>query len=381
MIDIVITADYEIFGNGSGDVSHCLFKPTADLLGLCDEYQAKLTLFFEIAEFWAFRRAEEEGKFGHLGYSPSGLMEIHARKAINDGHDVQLHLHPQWLHSEYGEEAWQVNIDYWRLPNVPHGLGDFDDILSLRGLLCKGKRELERMLKPLRSDYECIALRAGDHCIQPAQDVIRAMKEVGFLADSSVFKGGYIEQSPYEIDFRSAYSESSPWWVDAEDINKAILDGHGSILELPIYALKRPEIKKLTIWKVLQWFRKRNARHPPGCKGHPASPLKRGGNPKNPSDFFRSLVEPVATPWDFCSLTGHEMWSFLKTAVKKHGIRDTYFPLIMIGHPKTFVNHKEFRKFLKIVTQSSFFRNGHIRFSTITHAVRILQNDGTAKGN
>jgi hypothetical protein len=35
MIDIVITADYEIYGDGSGDVKERLIAPTDRLLGLC----------------------------------------------------------------------------------------------------------------------------------------------------------------------------------------------------------------------------------------------------------------------------------------------------------------------------------------------------------
>lgn len=370
MIDTVITADYEIFGNGMGDVRYCLVNPTAELLAICDQYGAKLTLFFEIVEYWAFKKAEAEGRLGHLGYSPSELMESQALEAIKSGHDVQLHLHPQWLDSEYTDDGWRVNLDYWRLPNVPHGLGDFGDMLSLRGLLSKGKHDLEEMLTPVCSDYECVALRAGGYCIQPARDVIRAMKEVGLLADSSVFKGGYLQEGPFDVDFRNACNESIPWWADPRDINKVAADREDTILEMPIYAVQQRRIEKLTVRKILQRFKKRNMRRPPGCKGHPAVFLKRRATPRTVGGFLNHLFESVVTKWDYCALMDDEMWWFLERSLKKNQSTNAYFPLIMSGHPKEFANQENFRRFLDRVTRSAHFRNRDLGFSTMRDAVR-----------
>jgi hypothetical protein len=369
MIHIIITADFEIFGNGTGDVRQCLVNPTAELLAICDEYGAQLTLFFEIVEYWAFRKAEMQGKLRHLGYSPSALMAGLAQEAIRGGHDVQLHLHPQWLDSEYTDDGWRVNLDYWRLPNVPHGLGDFDDPLSLRGLLSRGKQDLERMLGPVCSSYECIALRAGGCCIQPAQDVIQAMKEVGLLADSSVFRGGYTQETPFDVDFRSTYSASSPWWADPKDITQAAANRSETILEMPICAFEQRRIEKLTRKRILQELQRKTVQLPPGCRGHPAVSHQQAIS-KTPVGFFKYLFEPVYTQWDYCSLTGDEMWRFLRRFLEQKRGSDVYSPLVMIGHPKTFANSGNLRRFLDRVTGSSWFRNGDVDFSTMRNAVR-----------
>lgn len=370
MIDIVITADYEIFGNGTGDVRHCLVNPTSELLAICDAYGAKLTLFFEIVEYWAFGRAETAGELKGLDYSPRGLMEYQAMMALRGGHDVQLHLHPQWLDSEYMQDGWRVNLDYWCLPDVPHGLGDFGDVLSLRGLLSKGKHDLEEMLRPVRSDYECVALRAGGNCIQPARNVIQTMKDVGLLADSSVFKGGYVQEGPFGLDFRDAHSESRPWWADPGDINKALADGNDSILELPIYAVKRRRVERLDIRNILQWFKRRRMHRPPGCTGYPIVPLQQESEHRGLIALFNYLFKPVVVQWDYCRRTDNEMWWFLKKFLERAPDRDGYVPLIMIGHPKTFTNQDNFRKFLERLTCSPWFRDGSIRFSTMGDAVR-----------
>ncbi len=82
MIYLILTADYEIFGNGTGDVRCCVINPTNRLLNLCDRYGAKLTLFFEVCEYWAFRQAQTEGKLNHLDYNPAAEMARQAQDAV-----------------------------------------------------------------------------------------------------------------------------------------------------------------------------------------------------------------------------------------------------------------------------------------------------------
>ena len=74
MIHLVLSLDYEIFGNGSGDVRRNMIEPTDRLLALCNKYGAKLSIMLEVGEYWAMKRAEETGSL-HLGYSPSREIE------------------------------------------------------------------------------------------------------------------------------------------------------------------------------------------------------------------------------------------------------------------------------------------------------------------
>ena len=38
---LILTVDYELFGNGSGDIVNCVIKPTAMMLDIADRYNAK----------------------------------------------------------------------------------------------------------------------------------------------------------------------------------------------------------------------------------------------------------------------------------------------------------------------------------------------------
>jgi len=377
MINIVITADYEIFGNGSGDVRDCLISPTNEILRICNDYGVKLTLFFEVVEYWAYKRNEEEGNLNHLEYRPSVLMEQQAIDAIRDGHDVQLHLHPQWLGSHYIQDRWQLNLDYWCLPNVPNGIGEIGDIFSLRGLLYQGKSTLESLLSQHVSGYECMALRAGGWCIQPSADVMRVMKEVGFIADSSVYKGGFINDDLYNIDFRDAHSELNPWMADPDDINKVIgCDLVEGIWELPIFTRTQRRITRINLHRIgLFLNRKSNLKlRPDNCRGAPAKSSK--SNRKlllSPRRLFNFLIEPVAKQWDFCNLNAGEMWNFFNYFLREHYNLDKNHTLVMIGHPKEFNNYKEFHSFLNKISRHELFSSGNLRFVSISEAIKSLR--------
>ena len=106
-IKIVISGDYEIFGNGTGDVMNCMIKPTYGLLKICEKHGAKYTIFMEMGEYWAFKKYAKELE-KDLGYVPHEAIERQLKDAIKRGHDVQLHLHPQWLGAEYQNGEWNL---------------------------------------------------------------------------------------------------------------------------------------------------------------------------------------------------------------------------------------------------------------------------------
>jgi len=53
---VVISVDYEIFGNGEGDVRQHTVDPTNRMARLCEKYGAPLTVFFEVEEYLAFEK-------------------------------------------------------------------------------------------------------------------------------------------------------------------------------------------------------------------------------------------------------------------------------------------------------------------------------------
>jgi len=356
MVHLILTADYEIFGNGSGDVRCCLINPTNRLLDLCGKYGAKLTLFFDVCEYWAFRQAKAEGKLNHLDYDPAAEMAHQAQEAVRRGHDVQLHLHPQWLNAEIEGGHWKVDFSLWRTP----ALEDKHIVRTFR----KGKQTLEDLLRSIDPLYRCVAFRAGALSIQPEDKVLAAMKEVGLYADSSVAPGLKKNDGLEFYDFYNV--PDKPLWRISHSVAEE--DPGGTLWEIPI-ATKYVHFWErdfgTTLWRML----KKIPRFPEGCYGS-LPKIK-----KSQKRFIKNLnimdyLKPKLTMLDISS-TERTFSIFVKSAINRES-KTRVYPLVATGHPKCLVDAFGLRRFL----QRSRKRNMEklFCFNTLRELIKLLDN-------
>ena len=70
-LGLIITNDWEVFGDGSGDYFELQHKPLEALLKVVEEYGAKLTVMAEVGQQWAHQtlRNKSHGRVRsrHLG--------------------------------------------------------------------------------------------------------------------------------------------------------------------------------------------------------------------------------------------------------------------------------------------------------------------------
>jgi hypothetical protein len=103
---------------------------------------------------------------------------------INDisakGMDVQLHIHPNWLLSEYKDGKWIMNIDHYKLHAFGFSDGGAEKVFS------DAKFWLESCIHSVDKAYKCQAFRAGGFCIQPENDFIKLLLKHEISIDSSV---------------------------------------------------------------------------------------------------------------------------------------------------------------------------------------------------
>lgn len=223
---LALTLDYEAFEYPrKPDIEREVIRPTARLLDLADEHGARLSLFVEVGEmiFWD-RHAPEI----------SAPMKEQIRAAYRRGHDVQLHLHPRWLPrlgADYDARRGRVAWDLRR------GCLALLDAAELRAVLAEAHLYLCGLLAPVDPHYRPTVFRAGKYQILPHAPTFRILRELGYEADCSVWKGGYkatCEGMP-GFDFRHLWTSHEPFWPAADDINVAAPDDHARLLlELPI---------------------------------------------------------------------------------------------------------------------------------------------------
>ena len=325
--NLIITADYEVFGNGSGDVLTCMINPTKNLLNICNTTGAKLTIFLDVCELWAFEEVEKNGKWD-LNYSPSEKIKTQLIEAVKNGHDVQLHFHPQWLNYKYlGKGNWKLNHDKWRLPSLTD--------LEIDNLFAKGKQTLEALLQPVKSLYECNVFRAGGWCIQPEEAILVSMKKYGFKIESSVAVGVSNPQEDRFFDFSKA-PDLPHWKIDS----KVTVEESGSLLEIPIFTVEMDGVTRSRF--LAKRVVRKIALKPEGCTGFAETSIK-----KSKFSKVADLLKKQRSMFNFSdATTAEEMTWFVEQARKKYKLIERNIPLVMIGHPKTFANEKELKEFL-----------------------------------
>ncbi|MBN2810093.1 MAG: hypothetical protein JXR80_11425 [Deltaproteobacteria bacterium] len=357
MIDLVLSLDYELFGSGAGDVRRDIIEPTSRVLEICKKHDCPLTLMFEVAEYWAFRQAENEGKL-KLGYSPADLIEKQLIAAVANGHDVQLHIHPQWIGAEIVDGLWRLKMQQYRLSDLPGGLGSRNDPLSIWGVLHRGRETIERLLQPYKKSYECRVFRAGGYYMQPSERVIAAMKEVGLYADSSVVPGLRLKR-PFALNYTQAVKNIGFWWCAADDVCKTGPEFE-NVIEFPVCAVSKPYLMNFMPRKLLATVKRKLIE-----EGDRHGEINRLRSTPDVKEVLFNLFRMHTHNLDFCKLSARSMYKMVLRFGRS--ATEEITPVVMIGHSKDFWNDRELDNFLKMIKKVE-----NVRFSSFGDLVEKI---------
>lgn len=342
MIYLMFHDDWEIYGDGTGDPDHLMFDPAKRILDICDTYRAKYTIYAEIGQQLNMLDAIGSTKWCKYAKTWEDIL----KDAIQRGHDVQLHFHPQWIGAELKNDAWQLDYSKWNTGRLSYEL--LDDWIG------KGVLYLRNLLKPISSDYNVVSYRAGGWMCQPSTNLYKALKKNGIISDASVIKGRYAEFSDGgKIDFRYAHSKFEPWEVDPDDFAR---ERKGSGLwEFPVYSevsglphtvyLLNKSFRPLYYYKI---FRKRR--------------IQKGGGDYSPKTI------KTADKKDYYGSFGYmhykHLLSFLND-VKSNSVNETADThLIFLTHSKSFLNFPNFDRLLV-----NLKRFPDVNFTTTRHYI------------
>lgn len=99
----------------------------------------------------------------------------HILETYRQGHDIQLHIHPQWSQAKYENGSWLLEGD-WSLTNYSPE--------EAEGMIREGNNYLESLLRRLNPDYRCIAFRAGAWALAPSPHLLGILARLGFVLDA-----------------------------------------------------------------------------------------------------------------------------------------------------------------------------------------------------
>lgn len=227
-IALILSSDYELFGDGGGDVSREQILPTKHLLEILSSYGAKLTIMFEYGQYIAYKNY---GKENNKLIDDNKKITDQLIDLIKDGHDVQLHYHAQWHNAQYDKvnDSFAVDLNHVDITSL-----QYNEIVAI---LRDGKQFLEDLLRPYMNNYECIGFRAGSWAVKDEQKLLSALKESGFNIDSSVVPNTKFESEQVSFEYKDCPHQYKYWYVNKYLSKKASTDG---FIEIPVYTVKSP---------------------------------------------------------------------------------------------------------------------------------------------
>ena len=198
------------------------------------------------------------------------------------------------------------------------------------------------MIQPFNVNYQCNIFRAGGFNILPSENSVSVLEELDFIADSSVFVGGYERNEYSYLDFRNLSTEFPYWFINKGNVmNQNNLFKAEKILELPIFSLP--------FYRFMKYDFARTRR----CRARLSSlqeKLKVRTVKKSSLQKRHSYAKKEYLTWDYCLFNTSKMNKFIKMAKKDwHGCNH-YRPFVAIGHSKSFVDDSALKLLLKDTT-------------------------------
>ena len=220
---VYITLDYELFlGKETGSVDECLIRPTNRLESYLSNLSENAKIVFFVDALFLLRLRELTSVSRKLKDEFERIVSQLQSLSIK-GHDIQLHLHPQWFYSEYDfvDEKWILDFEHYRLEDCPQ---DDVDKMVRTGV------ELLESITGIRPT----AYRAGGYSFPQAPEYIAVLKKYGISEDSSVFMGKKASGKYQQYDY-SMIKNYQPYSFSQSVI---CADSDGSFTEYPISVIR-----------------------------------------------------------------------------------------------------------------------------------------------
>jgi hypothetical protein len=329
---VAITVDYEVFGNGTGDVRQHVTEPAERMCQIAERYGVPITIFFEIEEYLQFERHAQELR-NALGYDPAEAMRRQAADLSRRGHDIQLHIHPQWYEAERRDSGWLLRDDRLTVDSL------FETVEETTRYIRERRMALEEI-----SGKPVVAYRAGGFAAQPANRLLEALAETGFKIESSVVKGMH-RSRPQPLDYRAAPIGRRLWRI-SDEVSRE--DPSGPLWEIPVYSRMGRRFQQLTLSRLKAKF---SSNVP---KARQREMIDELGMGRTPASVLSFLAAPVPIKLDYHNLTPAALHKMIVTApAPPEGDLDV---LILIGHTKEHVNDAAFEESLKRIAADPSLR-------------------------
>jgi hypothetical protein len=364
-IYIALTDDWELRGDGSGDIEKIQFEPMRRLVDLYDKYGARGTFNAEMMQQLAFRKHQD--RHPELG-ALADRWDESVSGAHGRGHDIQLHIHSQWAKAEYQSGRWRLNGD-WSILNF-----EPDEALAM---LLAGKEYLEKLLKPVDPEYRCVAFRAGSLAIAPSPHMLELLVQLGIELDTSIVGGLRVDTRNLQLDYTSCEESFLPFYPRMEDARR-VSEKREKIVCVPIHHFygSRHEVFKQVLsigWdRTTRKFKKSNG--VAQLDSYAQQEWASVGRSSKFATIYDKAIKPCLNgkhlTSDFSRLSHSfvdEMFDAIQTSAASTGLEKV--PVVLTNHSKYMEDYSPIESFLKRAS-----RDESIEFVTLSALAEKLKS-------
>jgi hypothetical protein len=208
MIHLALADDWELRGDGSGNMEKIQFEPLRRLLEIYEANGLTASINAEVMQQLSHRR--HSAKYPALGRLADRWDETLAG-AVRRGHDVQLHTHCQWSRSSFDGTSWQLDGD-WNITN-------YDQAEAAEMIACS-KAYLESLLRQVDPAYSVVSYRAGSWAIAPSPHMMQVLSQNGIELDVSIVAGLRVANSKVCLDYTSVEEGFLPFYPLLSDARR-----------------------------------------------------------------------------------------------------------------------------------------------------------------
>lgn len=323
MIALVFTIDYEIYGDGTGDLSALVHEPAERLYEIFRKWQSKFVTFVEVAEL---EKIERFGTDRAIDRVKRQVAKFH-----REGFELGLHLHPQWCNAEFRNGTWDLDYSEYNLCKLSRSriTEIVDSSLSYLRMLAG------------QPNFTPLSFRAGNWLFQPSAKPAGVLYDHGIRIDSSVFKGGL--QRQHGLDYRPAPKDLH-YWRFQDDVLKPIADG--AWIEFPIHT------RMVHSWRMATGKRLEISH---AAKARPR-PIRHRVSRMLDLMRFRYPLK-----LDFCRMTLAEIMTTMEAIIEEdRRDHESFRPVVAIGHTKDLIDFEMIEQFL------SFLHSAQIGVTTFS---------------
>jgi len=357
-IYLALTHDWELRGDGSGDIEAIQFAPLRRLLEIYAKCGVRTTILPDLMQQIRFRQLEVE----HPELKPhADSWDEQVREAFRQSHDIQLHLHPQWLNADYQDGRWRPNGD-WSILNYERD--------AAYSMLAAGKEYLETLLQPIDSSYRCLAFRAGALAAAPSDHLLRSLAALGIQLDVSLAAGVFVNNDKLQLDYRNCEETFAPFYPAMEDARR-VSRQREEIVCIPLnhFHGSRREVTRQN----LALARQQLASSSKGQANHAPTGSK-SNRPFRIGLAFEKLIMPALQRKHFVSDTGRlnyplmrEMLASIRQRARDSGL--TQIPVVLTNHPKDIRDFPAIERFVSEAAQAE-----DIRFITLNEIAAKIKS-------